>query len=218
MSKKNWILSFALLSILACILFVRNYYSFCWSDESLYMAEVHRLFLGERPFVDEWHPTQFYAVLLLPWYRLYVRWNGSTDGIYLWARHLYLFLSLGVGIYSCYILNKYIKITIGFSIAAGALIMLYSRSCVAGISYHNIFMLLTVLADMLLIHATQCRHTEGISRKCRAVSILSGICIGMAIVTIPLFLFLLPILLLVVLTWAKKRIILRTYASLFSVY
>lgn len=78
-NKKNGLLIglIALLPIVV-LLFVRNRYSFCWSDESFYIALVHRLYLNGKPFIDEWNPAQFYSVLFVPLYYIYANWGGGT--------------------------------------------------------------------------------------------------------------------------------------------
>lgn len=77
--RKSLAVGFVSLFIIAVVLAIRNLYSFSWSDESFYLAEIHRLFLGGKPFVDEWHPTQFYAVLFLPFYNIYVKMKGGGE-------------------------------------------------------------------------------------------------------------------------------------------
>ena len=68
------------------LLLWRCQYSFCWSDESFYLSTVHRFWLGDAPFRDEWNTGQLYAVLLLPFYGAWRALAGSTEGIYLAAR------------------------------------------------------------------------------------------------------------------------------------
>lgn len=152
MNRKREMMTGALfLSGMAIILLIRNFYSFCWSDESLYMAEVHTLYLGGRPFIDEYNLSQFYAVLLLPFYKFYVKCNGGTEGIYLWARNCYLILALLTAYFTFYVMRNKMRVRFSFSIVAGLLILLYSRANVMGLSYHNIFMILAVIAAMLLL-------------------------------------------------------------------
>lgn len=83
-NKKNGLL-IGLIALLPMVvlLFVRNRYSFCWSDESFYIALVHRLYLNGKPFIDEWNPAQFYSVLFVPLYYIYANWGGGG------RRHLF---------------------------------------------------------------------------------------------------------------------------------
>ena len=69
--NKEYLGAFITISLIAVILVVRCFYSFCWSDEGFYLSLVHRFWVGDRPFVDEWSGVQLYAVVLLPIYALY---------------------------------------------------------------------------------------------------------------------------------------------------
>lgn len=183
--KKDMIWGTMVLMILAGILLVRCFYSFSWSDESLYMAEVHRLYLGERPFVDEWHPTQFYASLLLPLYCIYVGIVGSTEGIYLWARFFNLILALLAAETSYLVLRKYFKLENYLAIAGGAMVILYSRANVGGISYHNFFFFFFIISVMLLYAGVNCYRTKVVWYKYVMICLISGLTGGMAIIAIP---------------------------------
>ncbi len=64
------------------------------SDESYYFAMPYRFLQGDRMLVDEWYPTQFISFLLTPIVKAYLALKGSTDGILLFFRRLFLvFLS-----------------------------------------------------------------------------------------------------------------------------
>jgi hypothetical protein len=64
------------------------------TDESLYIAMPYRLWLGDRPLIDEYSVVQFSAILLEPFVGAYVKLTGGTDGIILYFRHLYLVLNI----------------------------------------------------------------------------------------------------------------------------
>lgn len=183
--KKDMISGTMLLMILSGILLVRCFYSFSWSDESLYMAEVHRLYLEERPFADEWHPTQFYASLLLPLYRIYVGIVGSTEGIYLWARIFNLVLAFLAAEISYLVLKKYFQLENYFAITGGAMVILYSRANVGGISYHNFFFFCFIISVMLLYVGVSCYRTKAAWYKYVMICLISGLIGGMAIIAIP---------------------------------
>lgn len=205
--RKSLAVGFVSLFIIAVVLAIRNLYSFSWSDESFYLAEIHRLFLGGKPFVDEWHPTQFYAVLFLPFYNIYVKMKGGgNEGVYLAARNLYLLLDFLVACYVFYIFRRKIKLGIQYCIVAGALVMLYSWANVMGISYHNIFFLMMIVASMLLINLISDQNKIG-RRKRRGLSIAIGIFAGMGIITIPTAVIAICILILILfyLFFIKKR-------------
>ena len=78
-----------IISICSIVLLIRSFYSFSWSDESFYLTIVHRFWLGERIFQDEWYTTQLSTPLLLPFYSFFEWITGGNEGIYLYYRIIY---------------------------------------------------------------------------------------------------------------------------------
>ncbi|MEI6577950.1 MAG: hypothetical protein WCN92_00645 [Eubacteriales bacterium] len=81
--------------------------SFGFNDESAFIAYAHRLTMGDSLFTDEWHVAQLTGFLLYLPVKSYLLISGSTDGIVLFFR--YMFVSLQ-GVVSCVIywrLRKY---------------------------------------------------------------------------------------------------------------
>lgn len=202
--KSQVILGSLVLLLFAGILFMRSFYSFSWSDESLYMAEVHRLYLGERPFVDEWHPTQFYAVLLLPFYRVYVWIKGTTEGIYFASRIFNLLLAFMAAESTYYVLKKYFELENWLSVAGGTIILLYSRANVGGISYHNFFFFCFIIAEMLLYIGIQCHRAKKNSLVFVVLSGISGAVGGAAMIAIPTCVFGVGIIYISIIIYAIK--------------
>ena len=95
-----------LLFLVALIALVqRSLLGFSWVDESFYLALADRLHDGAAPFLDEWHPAQVYAPLLLPLYDLYLNMTGSADGILLFFRLMHVLLSFIVALFVYYSLG-----------------------------------------------------------------------------------------------------------------
>ena len=69
---------------------VRCFYSFCWSDESFYLSLIHRFWVGDKPLVEEWSGVQFYAILLLPLYSLYILIKFNND----WPPDYFIFFAI----------------------------------------------------------------------------------------------------------------------------
>lgn len=205
--RKEWLIGIVWLLVVTIILGIRSFYSFCWSDESFYMSGVHRLYLGAVPVVDEYHPTQFYSVLLLPFYSLFRLIKGSTDGIYLVARMFYLVLSFIVSLYVFYFMKKKEHVSFYISIFAGTLIMLYSRANIYGPSYHNIFLLTFVSSAFLIMQVIQDKENGPLTKNQAVLALLAGSLMGMAIITIPIlvaFYILVSFVLLVIMIRSKK--------------
>ncbi len=65
-------------------------YGHCSADESYFIVTAQRYLCGDRPLVDEWFPGQLCCVFLCLPYRIYVALRGSTVGIVLYFRYLFL--------------------------------------------------------------------------------------------------------------------------------
>ena len=133
----------ALLAGLGVILLFHCRLSFCQSDESFYLALAHRLWRGDRMILDEWHPAQFYSPLLLPFYSLYRALIPSGDGVYLAARLCYTASAL---LCALLVYGRATKETAWpAACAASALVLLYSRANISGLSYYNLCLLFALL-------------------------------------------------------------------------
>ena len=170
------------LVLLAAVLAVRALYGFCWSDESFYLTFAQRLWNGQKLILDEWHPVQFYSVIFYPVLTLYRAING-TEGIYLFARFFYLFLALGVSELVFFTFSKEEQILPSFLCAAS--VLAYSRGNIWGLSYYNLFLLLVMTALCLAIRG----------RGRWLMNVLSGVCVGFAVLCVPYFaIFVVPTL------------------------
>ena len=65
-------------------------YGFCSADESYYVTVAQRILQGERPLIDEWFLGQLASIFLCLPYKLFVTVRGSTTGIILFMRYLFL--------------------------------------------------------------------------------------------------------------------------------
>lgn len=94
--KKKYIFNTALFlfSFLSLVIFAPFGYSF--NDEPFIVSLAQRLHFGDSLFVDEWHVTQNFGVVILPLYKLYLAIFGSTEGILLCFRIIYCFIWVSV--------------------------------------------------------------------------------------------------------------------------
>jgi hypothetical protein len=58
-------------------------------DEAFYSSIPYEFAIGNRPYIDEVAPHQNAGVLLVPFYWLYLKISGASDGIVLFNRYLY---------------------------------------------------------------------------------------------------------------------------------
>jgi|GEM_PF-2801667 len=84
------------------------------ADEGFYCNIAQRVLQGDRLLVDEWQVSQFSSFLLILPYRLYTAAVGSTEGIILYQRMLYIFVT---GIVYWWLYSKYRRY--GFGALAG---------------------------------------------------------------------------------------------------
>lgn len=87
--------------LIACVFLNlwKSRYGFASSDESFYVTLVDRFYKGDLMIVDEWHPSQFPAVLLIPFYSIFRLFSHGTDGVILFFRIFYIFFNTLAGIY-----------------------------------------------------------------------------------------------------------------------
>ena len=112
------------------------FYGFTWTDEGLYLSQVHRLFTGDRLLIDDWTPTQFYAPLLYPLYSLFVKINGSTDGAFLFFRLITITLQFFTSVFAYFVFSqKNAKLP---SLFASLLPLIFARACLNGPSYYTL--------------------------------------------------------------------------------
>lgn len=75
----------------AFFLIRRSFYGFNTADEMYYIGTSERIYRGEKLLIDEWHPSQqLCSFLLHPVYGLIRTVMGTTEGIVMASRFLYL--------------------------------------------------------------------------------------------------------------------------------
>ena len=77
--------------LLEILLIRRSFYGFNTADEMYFIGTSERIFRGEKILIDEWNPTQqLCSFLLHPIYSLMRSVMGTTEGIVMVSRFLYL--------------------------------------------------------------------------------------------------------------------------------
>lgn len=171
------IIPLLIISTCSFFLLIRCFFSFTWSDESFYLTIVHRLWLGELMFIDEWYTTQLSAPLLLPFYAFYQWIANGSEGIYLYFRLLYWLFSSTTAFF---IFSKLKKWNHSLAALFCALIYLfYSRANIGGLSYYNTTLTLVLLGTLLIYEHLM---TNGIKKF---KLFLTGIFFALAVVITP---------------------------------
>lgn len=147
--RKNFF--YIILLFLSAILLANNaFYGFGWTDEALYMATANSLYRGNRLFFDIFEPTQIYSVLVLPIYIFFVKFTGSTDGIYLFMRIATIVIQLASSIFLYIMLSK--KYRKEESFLASCILLIFSRAQLFGPSYYTFVLVNFTIANILLFY------------------------------------------------------------------
>lgn len=116
-------------------------------DEAFYLSVPHRMFLGDRLFVEEWHPSQMSGFLLYPFFILYMRIFSSTEGIQIFFRYIYIAFHFLVVIFIYYRTRKY-----GFlSVVGSVLYFLFAPFQLLALSYNTLGMDFLILTAVIMI-------------------------------------------------------------------
>ncbi len=141
---------YILLGLSGLILFIRCFYSFCWSDETFYISTCHRFFTGDSVFLHEWFPTQLSSLILLPFYSFYMLVFGSNTGIILYFRILYVIMSLINATVMYNILKQHVSVFA--SCVCSLMLMFYTHLNIATLSYYTVSVQFFLMSMLLIYH------------------------------------------------------------------
>lgn len=171
------------------LLLIKARYSFCWSDESFYLAVTSRFYKGDRIFYDEWFPTQLSSLLLLPLYSIYVAICKNTDGIILFFRILFVILELISATTVYKIMSKYHGLFLGTTLAL--LVQWYTHLNIATLSYYTMSTHFFVLSMVLIydyymskVHALS-EASKNIAVKEKLQLVIAGILFALCVLCLP---------------------------------
>lgn len=147
-------------------------YGFGGNDEAFYLTIPHRLTMGDAMFADEWHLSQLSGFLLLPFVWLFTTITGSTEGIMLAARIVYLIFHAGAAVLIYSRIRKY-----GYlSVFASVLYFLFVPYNIMALSYDSMGLELVTLTGVLLATADYDKKLQ---------IIFSGLCFAGAVLCNP---------------------------------
>ena len=138
--KRNWLVV-AIWTMAIGVLFFRLRFGFDQTDESYYYATVKRFCQGDVPFVTDWYPAQFSAVLLYPFYYFYSLFVPTGEGIILAGRYVYLVIQVIVAFYAWWSFRKE-----KYGLATALLYIMCSRQNIPGLSYYNLYLTFCVVS------------------------------------------------------------------------
>ena len=117
------------------------------ADEQFYYTIVKRLLQGDRLFVDEWHLSQMFSVLLIPPVKLYLRVFGGADGLILAMRRLFLVWELFTGGYVYLRLRKHGLPALVFALALCVFFPYYTFTYYTFAVQGTVILLVTLFAS-----------------------------------------------------------------------
>ncbi len=116
-------------------------------DESFYLTIPFRLTQGDALLVDEWHVSQLAGFLIYPWMKLYLAvTGGSTEGIVLHFRYIYLFVQMVVTIGGYLCLRKRGK---WMAVIVSLVYALFTPFGIKALSYNTMGLMATYLFVIL---------------------------------------------------------------------
>ena len=147
-----------ILLLLAGCLVLKSFFGFGWDDEGYYLAMVHRFWVGDLPIYHEWHPTQWYAVLLLPVYGVYRTISGG-EGIVLFFRLFYLAIRLMISLIAFAVIKIYTKKD-GTAFFSAVILLIFCKENMALYSYSDLAVSGFALSVVLLLYGEWTAHRK----------------------------------------------------------
>lgn len=189
--KRTDIIALICIALLFAVIFLALPYGIGIVDESFYYATAQRVIQGDRLLVDEWQVSQLFSLLLIIPVRIYELIFGSTDGIILGMRYLYVTCEFVLGVYLWKKLKQYGYPALFFVLAICSFGPMYT------FSYYNVAVNGTALICAVLFSAE--------SRPKRYQLFFSGIVAAVVVLAEPLLALLYFVFTLLVFFFYIKR-------------
>ena len=194
-AKRNDLTFFILL---LGVLLVHTLYVFVhpfYYDESYYITVPLRLLSGDSLMQHEWHLTEFSSLFTyLPVY-IWTAIKGSTEGIFIFTRLVYLSLHTAIAVVIYRFFRKYGK----WAIMASLIFFAQMPYRLIAISYQSVFVICLILFSFCLIKIYQ----KNITR----FYIFAGICFGCCCVCNPMLCVVYVLYLPVCALWRKRYLL-----------
>ena len=147
-------------------------FGFGGNDEAFYLTVPQRFNMGDTLIKDEWHLSQLSGFLLMPFVWLFTTITGSTEGIILAARVLYIIFHATVSIVIYSRIRKYGYV----SVFASVLYFIYTPYDIMAMSYNTMGLDFVTLAGVIMGTA---------SYKKKLPLIVSGVAFAAAVLCCP---------------------------------
>ncbi len=162
-------------------------------DETHYATVPFRLMNGDSLMQHEWHLTQFASLFSFLPVRIWTAIKGSTDGMFIFLRCVYLFVHTTMAVLIYRVFKQYGK----WAILASMMFYIQITYRIQAISYQSMFVVFLLLFTLSLL---------SIYKKQSIVSyIFAGVCFGCCCVCNPLFCVAFVLYLIGCVVWTKRE-------------
>lgn len=175
-----------MLLIIDAILIWKAKYGYGANDESFYLTTAHRLLKGDSLLSQEWHLSQMSSLMIYPFMKLYLALVGTTEGILLSFRWIYITVKTIAAIILYLLLRKKYNY---YAMAAVAVFMLFTPYNLLQICYNSMGLMGLLLAGVLLITT----NYEG--KLWRLQTVCAGLALAAAVLCCPYLVFVYVLLL-----------------------
>lgn len=180
-------------------------------DEMYSIAEGLRFFKGDAMLVDDWNLGQMTGFLLIPFIALFKLFSGgTTEGILLFMRFMYLAFKLIISGYCLYRLDKYRGgVKRRYSVIGIAFYYFFTPFNIDGLTYNTIAIAMILVMGILLLT----------NRNKKSDFYLFGVCLAIAILAHPYLMLIYVLGTLILVLYAvinagkKDKTLINTYIS-----
>lgn len=172
------------------------------ADEAFYVSIPFRLINGDSLIQSEWHLSQFSSIFSYIPVLIGILLKGSTDGIILFIRYVYLALHTGIAVVIYRFFREYEK----WAIAAAVMFYMQVPYKIYGFSYNSMFAMFLLLFTfcLLSIHKKQ-------SFK---LYVFAGFAYGACCICNPFLCILFPIYMVLCCLWRYRDNLLNAIAKI----
>ena len=147
-------------------------YGYGGNDESFYLTTAHRLAKGDSLLSQEWHLAQMSSLLIYPFMKVYLAFVGTTEGILLSFRYIYIFVKTMVAIAMYVLLRKKYGY---YAIVTAAAYMLFTPYNLLQICYNSMGLTGLLFAGVLLITMNYEGRYWKLQAVCAGVSLAAAV-------------------------------------------
>ena len=152
----NWYAVIIFITAVLSLAFLlwRAKFGFCFNDEPFCVTLAQRLYQGDALIVDEWHGTQLFSAVLLPFYAVFRLFSPDNEGILLVFRYVYCILWWITCLTLCLRLSKHYK----SALLCFVYLILFSPLDYMTLSYTSIGLMSSLFISYIIYYVSQ--HEE----------------------------------------------------------